>query len=318
MRVLVTGANGFVGRHLVSRLLQQGTLGNSRIQTLTLSDVNFDGPASDGRVRHLAGSITSPSILAAALDEGVDVIFHLACVPGRAAEENYQLGLEGNLHSTLALLEALRQRHSPHSLPPRIIYSSSVAVFGNPLPPGVDDDTPLAPTLSYASQKVIGETLIQDYTRHGWIDGLALRLSGIMARPAGSSANLSAFFNDLFHAARAGGSITLPVGPSVASWLMSVPCCVDNLLHAALIDRAQLPRRRAWTLPALHLQMQELVQTLAVVYGEGRRAPVRYAPDPALEAIFAQPPLSTTMADRLGFRHDGNCRTLIERAMSVV
>jgi len=318
MRVLVTGANGFVGRHLVSRLLDQGTVGDARIETLTLVDVRFDAQANDARVRQLAGSITAAPVLVDALDDRVDVVFHLACVPGRAAEENHELGLQVNLHGTLALLEALRRQHSPGRSPPRVIFSSSVAIFGNPLPPRVDDNTPAAPTLSYGSQKVIGETLIQNYTQHGWIDGLALRLSGIMARPAGSSANLSAFFNDLFHAARAGETITLPLGPDVASWLMSVPCCIDNLLHAASLDPEQLPRRRAWTLPALRLRMQELVQTLAAVYGEDRRALVQYAPDPALEAIFGQPPLETAMADRLGFHHDGNARALVERAMSLV
>ena len=316
MRVLITGADGFVGRHLIGRLLRERVPGAPPIERLVSLDVAPRRVSLDSRVKQVTGTLGDPRVVNEALGGGLDCIFHLACVPGRAAEDDYERGLEANFTGSLALLEGLRRGSRRTHPPVRVIFASSVAVFGSPLPERVDDDTLPSPAMSYASQKLMTECLIQEYTRRHWIDGLALRLSGILARPAGSVANLSAFFNDVLHAAKDGRPFTLPLRPELASWLMSVECCVDNLLHAAQLAPETLPTRRAWTLPALRVSMRELVEALAVRYGAKTRELIGCVPNTALEAVFGQPPLFTAMAERLGFRHDGDTGRLIERAMA--
>ncbi len=234
-------------------------------------------------------------------------------MPGRAAEDDYELGRKVNLYGTIALLDGLRsQRHAP-----RVVFSSSAAVYGSTYPERVDDATLPLPALSYGCHKLMAEALIEDHSRRGWIDGIALRLSGILARPEGSAANLSAFMNDVLHAARRGSPFVLPLGAEIASWLMSAPCCVDNLVHAATVPRAQLTPRRTWMLPALRVSMRQLVDGLATLFGPDVKTLITFAPSAALEAIFGQPPLATPGAERMGFRHDGDVSALIRRSLAV-
>jgi nucleoside-diphosphate-sugar epimerase len=315
MRILVTGANGFVARHLIERLSAQGGLGGAHepYELLTLVDLHFDGILVDPRIRLVEGSLTESKVIEQAVHPAVDLVFHLACVAGRTSENDYNLGREVNLYSAIYLLDALRAQ----SQPPRFIFSSSVSVFGTPFPKQVDDETLPLPSLSYGSQKLMVETLVNDYTRRGWIDGLSVRLSGIVTRPTGSASHLFLFVSEAMRAAKAGRSFTLPMGPDVSTWLMSLPCCVDNLMHAATIPSGDLPARRAWTLPALHISMSALINGLAEVYGEEVKHRFAYSPDSGLERLFGQPPLMTAMADRLGFKNDRDAITLISRSMSV-
>jgi nucleoside-diphosphate-sugar epimerase len=315
MHILITGANGFVGRYFVERLRDQRGTGNpvGWYELLTLVDIRLDANFTDPRIRLVAGSLADSQVIDQAVHPAVDCVFHLACVPGRAAERDYDLGREANLYGAIRLLDALRSQ----SRPPKFVFSSSVAVFGTPLPDRVDDDTLPLPTLSYGSQKLMVEALVNDYTRRGWIDGLSLRLSGIVARPASSASNLSSFLSEAMYAAKAGRSFTMPMAPGVATWLMSVPCCVDNLLHAAAIPAGELPAQRSWTLPTFRVSMSDLVDGLASLYGASVKDRFAYAPDSAVEGIFGQPPITTAMADRLGFWNDGDIVTLIRRAMSV-
>ena len=246
-----------------------------------------------------------------ALAGGVDVVFHLASIPGGLAERQYELGRQVNLDATLALLEQLREQ--PHAA--RVVFASSVAVYGAPLPALVDDATPLKPTLSYGAQKLIGEILVNDFSRRGWIDGIALRLPGIVARPPTPSGLLSAFMSDIFWALQAGKPFTCPVSPQAVAWWMSVHCCVDNLLHAAQLPSKQQGSTRAVALPVLRLSISELVEALADMYGADRRTLVRYEPNEALEAGFGRyPPITTTTAEALGFGHDGTIANLIRNA----
>ena len=205
------------------------------------------------------------------------------------------------------------------------MFTSSIAVFGAPLPSRIDDETPQLPTLSYGAQKKSVEVLLADYSRRGWIDGLSLRLSGIVARPSRPGAALSAFASDLIGEPSKRRAYMCPVGPDATVLFLSLPACIENLLHAArlLLDRTGgaaeavpgLPRSRAITLPALRASAAEVVDALARRHGEAVRELVTFRPDPTLRGQFGcWPPFFTAEADRLGFLHDGDLDTLLERA----
>jgi len=312
MHIVITGANGFVGKALVRRLLA----GAQPFTTLTLADTVFDTPfagAGDPRVRLVRGSIGEHAVLRDVFGMPADCVFHLASIPGGAAEANYELGLRINLEATLAMLELLRRQ--PH--PARFVFSGSIAVYGAPLPALVDDATPMRPTLSYGAHKLVDEILIKDYSRRGWIDGRILRLPGVVARPPAPSGLLSAYMSEVFWRLAQGRPFTCPVSPQAVSWWMSAPCCIDNLLHAAALAPRQVAARRDFTLPVLRLSMAQLVDGLAQAYGAERRELVSYQPDAALEAAFGSyPPLDAAAAEAAGFRHDGSVAALIRNALS--
>lgn len=311
MHVLVTGASGFVGQALWRRLLADGVAGRA-VGKLTLLDMRFAEAPADPRVRQVEGSIADAALLARAFAAPVDLIFHLASVPGGAAERDFALGLEVNLHATMALLECARRQERA----PVLVFASSIAVYGAPMPARIDDATPMLPHLSYGAHKLAAEILIKDYSRRGWLDGRILRLPGIVARPPAPSGLLSAFMSDVFWRLSAGQRFRCPVSAEAVSWWMSVGCCVDNLVHAAALDARQVAARRDYTLPVLRLSMGELVAGLAARYGADRAGLVDYQPDAALEAGFgAQPPLDAAAAERIGFRHDGTLEQLIEQAL---
>jgi nucleoside-diphosphate-sugar epimerase len=211
------------------------------------------------------------------------------------------------------MLELLRMQDKPA----RFVFSSSIAVYGAPLPALVDDATPMNPTLSYGAHKLVDEILIKDYSRRGWLDGRILRLPGVVARPPAPSGLLSAYMSDIFWRLAEGKQLVCPVSAGAVSWWMSVTCCVDNLLHAAALPAQQAAMRRDFTLPVLRLTMAELVDGLAAEFGTDRRALVRYEPDARLEAGFGSfPPLDASAAEAAGFRHDGSVPALIRNAMA--
>lgn len=312
MNILVTGANGYVGRALAQRLCALPSLpGYGTPATITLCDLAMDEPPADSRVRVVTGSFADSSVLAAITDPAPDLVFHLACVASGRAEEQFELGLHVNLAGSLQLLEHLRQQGKS----PGLIFTSSIAVFGAPLPDRVDDDTPTAPALSYGAHKLAMEILLADYTRRGFLRARSVRLPGIVPRPPAPNGAWSAFSSTLIRALTAGEPCTLPVGPQATLWLMSRQCCIDNLLHAAWLTAQPAGDRTAWTLPALHVSVQDIVQAFDA-RGDGQAATrVRYAPEPAIEVQFgSQPPLFTPAADAEGFRHDGTLATLLDRA----
>lgn len=314
-RVVVTGAQGFVGQVLVKRLLAQGLNGRP-ISRLTLLDVGFSGPHADARVLQLPGSIADAKLRAAAYTGGVDAVFHLASIPGGAAEKNYELGRQVNLDATLGLLEDLREVRTSDGSAPRFVFASTIAVYGEHLPPVVDEATLPNPGLSYGAHKLAGEYLVADASRKGWVQGCSLRLPGVVARPGEGTGMLSAFMSLLFWKLAAGEALTVPVSPEGVAWWISVQTCVDNLLHAATVDPALLNPRRSYQMPVLRLTVAELVDALAERFGPDRRALVQYAPEPFIQKLFASyPPLHTPEALALGLKDDGTVAQLIERAM---
>jgi D-erythronate 2-dehydrogenase len=318
MNLLITGANGFIGRALVARLLGAGAGVPPALQSdcLTLLDLALEVPATP-RVRLLAGSIADRELLTQAFDRPIDVVFHLASVPGGMAEQQYELGRRINLDATIALLETAAARPGSSGKPVRFVFASSIAVLGSPLPDRVDDTTPTRPQLSYGAQKLIGEILVEDFNRRGWVQGRSIRLPGIVARPPQRSGLLSAFLSDIIRELAAGRSFACPVASDSTTWLMSAPCVIDNLLHAAVLSDEQSGGAHTWTLPALRVSMEELVDAIAVVHGDDVKSRVSYQSNPALEANFGRyPALFTPAAQAAGFRHDGDPQSLVRRALA--
>jgi nucleoside-diphosphate-sugar epimerase len=314
MRIMVTGANGFVGTDLVRRLLREGVVGAGDISELLLVDKQFDTVYADTRVTALNGDFGRPEMLEALLSKPVDLVFHLASVPGAQAEADPALGDRINLQGTLALFDQLAQQTTRHGRVARVVFASSVAVYGTQLPSQMDGHTIARPTISYGVHKLIGELILADWTRRGKLDGRSLRLPGIVARPGLSTGHGSAFMSAIFRAAQCGQAYTCPVSPSASAWWMSRVRCVDNLLHAARLAPEGLHTERVWVPPMLHLKVEAVVDALVRRFGS---AQIEYAPVPAIERLFGcQPPMTDHRASAAGFQDDGTVDALVENALA--
>lgn len=316
MHVLVTGAAGFVGRALAARLQREGRLGAQAITRLTLVDLGFgEAPAQEGCVHRAAGDLADPAWLDAALGAGApDAVFHLASIPGGAAEADPTLARRVNLDATLDLLERCRRRVECGGTAPRFVFASSIAVFGA-LPAAVGDDTLPRPLMSYGAHKLVGEVLVDDFGRRGWVEGVSLRLPGVLARPPARTGQLSAFLSDMIREPAAGRAVVCPMAPQATTWALSLPAVVQALLHAGAATPAALQGRRTFTLPALRFSMAELVDALAALHGAALRARVDFEPQERFEVLFGRfPPLATPAAEAAGFRADPDLVALVRRA----
>lgn len=313
MRVMITGANGFVGRALVERLLVDGQVRGKHIQVLMLLDQHLTGFPEDKRLRRHIGSITDAALLRRALADGVDVVFHLASIPGGAAEAQYEQGYQVNLLASLELLNQLREQAGA----PVLVYASSVAVYGAELPNKMDESAPVRPELSYGAHKLMIETALTDLARRAEVDARGVRLPGIVARPRQPNGLRSAFMSDLLHAFAQGEAYTCPVSAAATAWWMSAQCCIENLLHAANLHNSDISAQRVWQLPVLQLSIAQVIDALAAIYGEERRALISFAADTDLEALFGNlPSMKTPQSKALGFRHDGSAAALIRNSLN--
>jgi nucleoside-diphosphate-sugar epimerase len=311
VRVLVTGAGGFIGATLLQLLGEGDGIGGQAVTAMAAVDRQL--PAAAPGVQNIAGDLGDVAVRARIADFAPQVCFHLAAVPGGAAEADPATSRRVNLDATLDLFDLLGAM--PRERPPVLVYASTIAVYGSDLPDPVTDTTPLRPPLVYGAHKLACEIVLADHTRRGLLDGRSLRLPGIVARPRAPSGMASAFMSDLLHALAVGEPFTCPVGPQATAWWMSARRCAENLVHAAAMDPGP-DSRRAWPLPVLRLSMEEVVQTLSLVYGVDGERLVRYAPQPALEAVFGRyPRLDDQAARALGLRDDGSAEALVRRAL---
>ncbi|MDK2766579.1 MAG: NAD-dependent epimerase/dehydratase family protein [Sphingomonas sp.] len=294
MLLAITGAAGFVGRAVVRQLTEQHPQVGLLLADRAVAEI--DGYET------LAGDLTDPAVIAALTAPRVDAVLHLAALPGGAAERDPGASRAINLDVPLALIEAMRGR--------RLVIAGSIAVFGGVLPDPVDDATVPTPTSVYGTHKRMVELAFADAVRRGAVSGFALRLPGIVARPAAAGGFGSAFLSDIFHAALAGTPLCVPVAADATSWLMSVRCCAANLVAAALGERAA---QEALTLPALRVTMGDLVAELA---HHGDVSGIRFEEVPATRATFGSyPELATPRADALEIRHDGDLAQLVETVL---
>lgn len=314
MKVLVTGAGGFIGSMLLKVLLQSGHVGARRIGAVAALDRQL--PETAAGIRRMEGDLHEAVVREQIGAFAPDVCFHLAAVPGGAAEADPALSRRVNLDATLDLFETLAASRAAAGLAPTVVvYASTIAVYGSPLPSPVTPLTPTRPPMVYGAHKLACEIILADFTRRGLLDGRSLRLPGIVARPRAPSGLVSAFMSNLMHALAAGEPFTCPVGPEATAWWMSARRCAQNLVHAAVMDPAG-DAARAWPLPVLHLSISEVIRTLSVVYAVDGGQLVTHAPQPSVEAVFGRHPVLDDRASRsLGLRDDGTAEDLVRRAL---
>jgi nucleoside-diphosphate-sugar epimerase len=311
MKIVVTGAAGFLGQRLIQAMLHKGALMDAAGEHRTIAEVvavdQVAAPAAE-RVRCAVGDVGDPAFICAAT-AGADSVFHLAAVVSGAAEADFDLGMRVNVDGTRALLDTLRREGRGA----RFVFASSVAVFGGALPAVVTDETTPRPQSSYGVQKLIGELLVGDCTRKGYIDGRAVRLPTIVVRPGKPNAAASSFASGIIREPLAGVEAICPVDPATSMWLMSPEAAVANLLHAHDLPAARWDGPRAVSLPGITVSVAAMLDALEQVGGAAARARVTVQQDPRIEAIVRSWParFDTARADAMGFVRDGDVATIV-------
>jgi D-erythronate 2-dehydrogenase len=304
MHVLILGAAGMVGRNLIDRLTRDGGLSGQPIDRLTLADVvSPEKPAGFTGVVEIANMDLSEAGKAEKIVAArPGVIFHLAAIVSGEAEADFEKGYRINLDGTRALLEAVRRVGDGYK--PKVIYTSSIAVFGAPFPDAIPDEFHLTPLTCYGTQKAIGELLLADYTRRGFVDGVGLRFPTICVRPGKPNKAASGFFSSIIREPLAGQEAVLPVPDTVRHTHASPRAAAGFLAHAATLTRAQLGDRINLTMPGISCTVGEQIESLARIAGPKVAARIRREPDETIGRIVAGWPqrFDARRAATLGFR----------------
>jgi len=285
MHILITGAAGMIGRKLTARLVESGELNGRRIEKLTLIDVSApQQPAKfAGIVGTFAADISEPALAQAAVAGRPDVIFHLAAIVSGEAELDFEKGVRVNLDASRALLESIRRTGENYC--PRLVFTSSIAVFGAPFPEAIPDDFHLTPLTSYGTQKAIVELLLAEYSRRGFLDGVGIRLPTISVRPGRPNKAASGFFSSIIREPLAGEEAVLPVEDSVTHWHASPRSAIGFLIHAAGLSRKQLGPRVNLTMPGVCCTVAEQIAALRRIAGDEVVARIRRETDPLVARI---------------------------------
>ena len=283
-RVLVIGAAGMIGRKLTQRLAKDGGLGGNRIEAITLHDV-VDAPPTGlpFKSRSLVSDLSTPGEAEKLVAERPDLIFHLAAIVSGEAEADFEKGYRINLDGTQRLFEAIRKVGDGYK--PRVVFTSSIAVFGAPFPPAIGDEFFHAPLTSYGTQKAICELLLADYSRRGFFDGIGIRLPTICVRPGKPNKAASGFFSGIIREPLSGQEALLPVPETVRHWFASPRAAIGFLTHAAALDTARLGARRNLSMPGISATVAEQIESLRRVAGEKAANLIRRAPDPVIMRI---------------------------------
>ena len=303
MHILILGAAGMVGRKLSERLVKDGHLGGREITRMTLQDVI--APAKPAGTALPISLVTSdfadPATAAPLLVHRPDAIFHLAAIVSGEAEAEFDKGYRINLDGTRFLIDAIRAIGGGYK--PRLVFTSSIAVFGAPFPEKIGDEFFHTPLTSYGTQKSICEMLIADYTRKGFLDGIGIRLPTICVRPGTPNKAASGFFSNIIREPLAGHEAILPVGEDVRHWHASPRSAVGFLLHAGTMDLSVMGARRNLSMPGMSVTVGEQIAALERVAGKGVVARIKRQTDPVITGIVSGWPRDfvTDRALSLGF-----------------
>jgi D-erythronate 2-dehydrogenase len=311
MRILIIGGAGMVGRKLAERLAKEGRLGHREISHLTLQDVVAAEIPAGAKfpVEIVTGDLSDPASAPKLVAGRPDVIFHLAAIVSGEAELEFDKGYRINMDGTRYLLEAVR--HAGNK--PRIVFTSSIAVFGAPFPEKIGDEFFSTPLTSYGTQKAIGELLLADYSRKGFLDGVGIRLPTICVRPGKPNKAASGFFSNIMREPLAGHEANLPVSEDVRHWHASPRAAVGFLVHAATMDTALIGPRRNLSMPGLSVTVAEQIAALRKVAGDKVAARITRTPDPAIVKIVDGWPrnFDTKRAQALGFKAEASFEEII-------
>jgi nucleoside-diphosphate-sugar epimerase len=299
MRIVITGGAGFLGTRLARALLARGSLTDARgsvrpIRELVLLDLAPAADLGDARVSSIAGDLADPAVIERAVTADTDSVFHLAAVVSGQAEAEFDVGMRVNLDATRALLERCRRLAAP----PKFVFTSSLAVFGGPLPDPVPDDAPLTPQASYGTQKAIGEYLVYDMTRKGMIDGRSLRLPTITVRPGKPNKAASSFASGIIREPLAGVDAPCPVAPTTKMWVQSPRTVIANLIVGHEAPASAFTHTRSVNVPGISIAVGDMVSALRRVAGDAVADRVKWQYDPVIDKIVSTWP--SNFAPKLG------------------
>lgn len=314
MRILILGAAGMIGAKLARKLITEGQLSDRAITALDLVDVQAPEISSTALpCQCRAVDVTQDGTLEELIAERPDVIFHLAAMVSAGAERDFEGGYQVNVDASRALFEAIRKAHMTDGYRPRVVFASSIAVYGAPLPDPIEDNHIRTPQTSYGTQKAIVELLLDDYTRRGFFDGIGLRLPTIVIRPGQPNAAASGFFSGILREPLAGLPSRLPVARDVTHWLASPRAAVRFLMHAAALDGAAVGHHRSLTMPGLCTTVAGQIEALERAAGPDAVALISDEPNTEIAAMIAAWPrsFSPDRALALGFEAEGSVDALI-------
>src|SRR6267142_321052 len=308
-----TTAAAMVGRKLLHKLAQDGSLGGNQIAHATLHDIVAPQPPPKApfQVRSAASDLSLAGEADKLVAERPSVIFHLAAVVSGEAEADFEKGYRVNLDGTRELFEAIRKAGGGYK--PRVVFTSSIAVFGAPFPEAIGDEFLSAPLTSYGTQKAMAELLLSDYTRRGFFDGIGIRLPTVCVRPGKPNRAASGFFSGIIREPLAGEEAVLPVPKSVRHWFASPRAAIGFLLHAAQLDTGQLGARRSLSMPGVSATVGEQIEALRRVAGDAAVRRICEEPDATIMRIVEGWPrnFDTRRASALGFRADASFDEII-------
>ncbi|SNT07774.1 Nucleoside-diphosphate-sugar epimerase [Noviherbaspirillum humi] len=314
MEVLITGGAGLLGARLARQLLERGTLADAEgrqasISKITLLDVVPAQGFNDRRIDLVTGDVADVATIERVLTPATESVFHLAAIVSGQAEAEFDLGMRINFDATRLILE--RARHNGNK--PRLVFTSSVAVFGGDLPAQVPDAQVLMPQSSYGAQKAMGELLVTDYSRKGFIDGRALRMPTVCVRPGAPNKAASSFASGIIREPLNGIEAVCPVSPDTPMWLLSPRRAIDSLIHGHDIDAGAFGGSRALSLPGLATTVREMVAALERVAGADVVKRIRWQEDPAIIRIVNTWPgdFITARADAMGFQCDADFDSIV-------